>query len=104
MNRSPTSYDSIGAPMKTFFIPAILVIGLAVPGVALAQIQCGGGACNGTPNAESIVGSSVRDVIKANDGNDAISAWGGNDEIHGGAGNDLTNGWTGNDVIYGDKG
>jgi Ca2+-binding RTX toxin-like protein len=50
-------------------------------------ITCGGGNCNGTGQADLILGSANVDNINARGGNDCILGGGGNDAINGGPGN-----------------
>jgi predicted extracellular nuclease len=55
---------------------------------------------NGTPNADTLVGTNRNEVINGQGGNDYISGQGGNDAINGGAGNnDRMFGGAGNDTI-----
>jgi Ca2+-binding RTX toxin-like protein len=56
---------------------------------------------DGTPNADSITGSSAVEHIFSHSGNDTVMAAGGNDTILGGQGNDSLDAGTGNDVVSG---
>ena len=48
-----------------------------------------------------VIGTDVKDKIKAGKGNDTILGGAGNDTIYGGRGNDIVDGGEGNDKLYG---
>ncbi len=59
---------------------------------------------NGSPNADTLTGTSADDVINGLGGNDKIDGGAGNDTIDGGDGADIIKGGDGNDTITGGKG
>jgi Ca2+-binding RTX toxin-like protein len=52
----------------------------------------------------TIVGTSLADILEGRGGNDTISGLGGSDYLNGGIGNDKLNGGIGNDKLTGDSG
>ena len=82
--------------------------------VAVAKtLACGGGACYGTNNPDTMYGSSKRDLMyglrggdlmRGNGGNDYINGDGGSDRLVGGRGNDTLAGGKGDDALNGGKG
>ncbi len=61
-------------------------------------------AITGTSGADTIIGTTVNDVIYALGGNDSVNGGYGNDILYGGAGNDTLDGSYGADFLYGDDG
>jgi len=59
------------------------------------------GQCQGTNEADEIVGTEDPEVIRMLAGNDLVFGHGGNDEIYGDKGNDVVDAMGGNDTIYG---
>ncbi|WP_417723802.1 calcium-binding protein [Salipiger sp.] len=59
---------------------------------------------NGTDNSETIIGSSVGNILNGNDGADTIRGGDGNDTIDGGDGNDSLLGEGGTDTLIGGNG
>jgi serralysin len=59
---------------------------------------------SGTRGSETIIGSSVNNVLQGNDGDDTLQGNGGNDILLGNAGVDFLNGGTGNDAMDGGSG
>ncbi len=93
--------------MSAFVIPVALLIA----GVAYARtIDCDGGDCKGTNNADTMNGSPQDDRMLALEGADtlyglggmdALKGKGGGDRIFGGEGNDKVKGGHGKDVLEG---
>lgn len=87
---------------------AVVVTGLATPGVASARDvpTCDGRVATivGTSAADHLVGTSGSDVIVGLGGNDVIRGRGGDDILCGGAGDDTIVGGSGSDVIVGGGG
>ncbi len=54
--------------------------------------------------ADSIFGTSDRNVIRSGDGNDIMNAGDGNDWVSAGGGDDIVNAGAGNDTVYGSTG
>lgn len=88
---------------------------LLASGVALAisEIRCRGGECNGTPNNDKMIGSLRRDIMYGFKGDDRLFGRGarddlygfdGRDNIYGQAGNDKVSGSNGGDSLYGGTG
>jgi Ca2+-binding RTX toxin-like protein len=61
-------------------------------------------AVAGTAGADTLTGTTVRDLIYSGGGNDVVRAGAGNDNIYGGAGDDLLEGEAGDDLVYGEAG
>jgi Ca2+-binding RTX toxin-like protein len=101
---------------RTLLLLTTLVTGvLLVSGVAYALhggIHCDGtgdqdptpGECQGTPNADRILGTESAEQIYALAGNDVVDGLSGMDEVYGGRGNDVVDGWYSKDTIYGGSG
>ena len=96
--------------MSAMLISAVLLIA----GVAYAAtIDCNGGDCQGTNDADTMNGSPQDDTMLAMDGGDtlfgvggmdALKGQGGGDEIFGGEGNDKVKGGFGMDRVDGGEG
>lgn len=99
------------------FLAAVAVVVFAASvgaGVAYAAtIDCTGGECTGTNNADTMNGSAGDDKMLALDGGDtlygvggmdALKGKGGGDEIFGGEGNDIVKGGFGKDRVDGGEG
>ncbi|WP_294228464.1 M10 family metallopeptidase [uncultured Shimia sp.] len=71
-------------------------LGIAV-GTVIENLNTGSGN-------DHIIGNSVANVIKSNDGNDWVNAGGGNDLVVGGLGNDTVSGAFGDDSLFGGDG
>lgn len=70
----------------------------------LAQMLDLGFELTGTPQADILFGSALRDRIHALENDDLIHAGAGNDEVHGGEGSDEVFGGDGDDVLDGGAG
>ena len=54
---------------------------------------------DGTPEVDTILGTSVKDIIRGLESDDTIFAKAGNDTVDGGAGDDVVDGGEGNDTV-----
>jgi hypothetical protein len=93
--------------MRRAALLALLGSGLLVAfaGVAFAAlIDCQGGPCQGTEQADDIFGTGQTDQIFALGGFDFVSALGGPDEINAQNGGDNVEGGNGNDTYNGGSG
>ena len=69
-----------------------------------ATVAVVAGVAQGTPQADVIVATAARNVIRGGGGNDTICALGGNDVIWSGAGADFVSGGSGADRVLGEDG
>ena len=94
--------------MSAFVVPVMLQIA----GVAYARtIDCNGGDCRGTNNADTmngglggadtLYGLGGMDALKGQGGADGIFGGEGNDKVKGGHGKDRVDGGEGNDLVRG---
>lgn len=85
---------------------AALLLLLAPLPASAATSTTSGVRCTkvGTAGADTLHGSSYRDVFCGLGGNDVIHAYGGDDLVDGGSGNDTVYGAAGNDTVYGGYG
>ena len=84
-------------------VVAVLLVAFA--GVASAAvIACTGGRCEGTPQADGITGTDLRDRIFAFNGFDEVLAGAGRDELNGGNLGDRLGGEDGSDTYFGGSG
>jgi Ca2+-binding RTX toxin-like protein len=86
---------------------AILLVLLALPGVALAATSRGSrddDRLKGTNGADRILGKAGDDRIDGRGGNDVLSGDAGNDRVLGGTGNDYLLGGAGGDKLIGGPG
>lgn len=67
-------------------------------------IVAGSGTFSGTSAANLILGSAIRDVIRAGSGDDCVLGGAGNDELRGENNNDILWGGAGNDSLIGGDG
>jgi Ca2+-binding RTX toxin-like protein len=82
--------------MSAFVIPAVLLIA----GVAYARtIDCNGGDCKGTNNADTMNGSPQEDRMLALEGADFLYGVGGRDALKGEGGGHRIVGGEGNDLV-----
>jgi hypothetical protein len=86
-------------------LTSIVVMVVVGAGVALAaNIDCNGGGCLGTNQADNIQGSGEPDKITAAGGPDTVNGAGRGDDIYGDGGGDTLNGGNGTDYIEGGRG
>jgi Ca2+-binding RTX toxin-like protein len=87
--------------MSAIVIPAVLLIA----GVAYAMtINCNGGECTGTNNADTMNGSPQADKMLALEGGDTLYGGGGMDALKGKGGGDMIFGGENNDIVKGGDG
>ena len=79
---------------------------LLASGVALAinEIRCDGGKCNGTPRNDKMLGSLRRDIMYGFKGDDRLFGRAARDDLYGFDGSDAIYGQAGNDKVSGSDG
>ena len=99
----------------TMLLAVVVAVLLLASGTALAlnNIRCDGGTCQGTNQKDKMVGSAKHDTMYGKKRSDVMLGGGagdtmyggyGGDEIEGGPGPDTIDGDAGNDTIYADDG
>jgi hypothetical protein len=79
---------------------------LLASGVALAinEIRCRGGECNGTPRNDKMLGTPRRDIVYGFKGDDRLFGRDAGDDLYGFGGSDIANGGDGADKLGGSDG
>jgi Ca2+-binding RTX toxin-like protein len=79
---------------------------LLASGVALAinEIRCRGGECNGTPRNDKMLGTPKRDIMYGFKGDDRLFGRDASDDLYGFGGSDKANGGDGSDKLGGSDG
>lgn len=86
-------------------VAAALAI-MVIPAGA-GEIRCGGGLCNGTDSADTMLGTNGADTIQSFGGTDTVVGYAGVDYIYMGGnccGAEFGHGFNNDDVMYGQEG